>query len=416
MKAFAEFLRRHLDSLLVLVAAVNIAARHFFTLLDPRLRPDTASYFHAWEHISAGSIDPFRTPLYPLLTAILPGWLLLAAQHALFLLSVYCLARIARATLRLPAPAVAAATLPYCLFGLYPMYAALYLTDSLGASMMLIFIMVFFRSIDHPSGGRTAASAAMMTALTALRPIFLFIPLATCALAAALAAVRRAAAAKAAGVAAGICLLIVGAYAVDFRCNTGHYGISTASELNKALVDLYSFSPGDSASYPVHNRLKTLHDNLAIEPVEKWDVLFITASDHPKELYDEVGRYRAAKPGRSAEALRTIISANLRRPLAGSAIPIAVLPLVAAAYIVFTALMRRRLRRATVPRVFIWLLFTGNFMAVILGAPGEYPRLLMPVIPLVFLMAADMAAGITTAGKSLLKGNRGPQACASPVS
>ena len=89
MKPAADFLRRHLDALLVLVAAANIAARRFFTLLDPRLRPDTASYFHAWEHISAGEIDPFRTPLYPLLTAILPGWLLLAAQHALFLTSVY---------------------------------------------------------------------------------------------------------------------------------------------------------------------------------------------------------------------------------------------------------------------------------------------------------------------------------------
>ncbi len=395
MKPAADFLRRHLDALLVLVAAANIAARRFFTLLDPRLRPDTASYFHAWEHISAGEIDPFRTPLYPLLTAILPGWLLLAAQHALFLTSVYCLARIARKALRLPPWAVAAATLPYCLFGLYPMYAALYLTDSLGASMMLIFITVLFRAIDRPSTACTAASAALMITLTALRPIFLFVPVASCALAAALASARRFPAAKAVATAAAAGLLAAGAYAAAFSLNTGHFGISTASELNKALFDLYSFCPGDSAAYPVHSRLKTLHNNPSIEPVEKWDVLFIIASDHPQELYDEVADYRAAKPGSSTEALRSTISANLRQGLAGSPLPLSVLPLVAAAYIAFTARMQSRRRRATTPRAFICLLFTGNFMAVILGAPGEYTRLLMPVIPLVFLMAADMAASLT---------------------
>ena len=128
----------------VVVAAVNICLRHYWTY-GPLTRPDVASYFHAWDVLRSGTIDTFRTPLYPVFIGIcrelFPGayvavviWL----QTILYLCSICFLCAIARRFIGLPRWASIAGVSPY-LISIFPLYNFSFITDGPGVSLFIIF-------------------------------------------------------------------------------------------------------------------------------------------------------------------------------------------------------------------------------------------------------------------------------------
>jgi len=47
-------------------------------------------------------------------------------------------------------------------------------------------------------------------------------------------------------------------------------------------------------------------------------------------------------------------------------------------------------RRLLLPQVFLWLLMAGNMAVIIIGAPDNHDRLCMPILPIFFILVADL--------------------------
>lgn len=421
MKAAREFIRRYWLPLLVIVALCNVLGHHFWSVASPEWRPDVRSYFHAFEVLSGGSIDPFRTPLYPALlglASLLGPALSTAAvvvfQNGLYLLSVWLLGRIAREGFGLPVRACILGVAPYCVFALYPMYASLLLTDGIGASMAVIAVWLFMKLLQKPSAARTAIAALMLLLLPALRPSFLYMPVALLLAMPLLLREGLKAQARAWAVCAGICVLAIGAYAAAYHHRTGHAGVSSVGALNEAMMHLVLDSEPDPGRYPVHAGLEELARHPDLDDILKWDLYFHAASDSVEALYEEVADFKAEHPGAWLESRKILIPANLRDGFLSGLVPVWLLPLTLAAYLALIAIWtfsspgKRsfgeyfRKESFSLPfRAFIWLMVCGNLGVVMLGSPGDYPRLLMPSFPFVFLILADMAAFALSLFRSL---------------
>lgn len=399
MTRIVDFLRRHWMWLPVLVALANSLHHHFWSDLS-WISPDAPSYFHSWELWSSGRFDCFRTPLYPLFLGavhapfpdgdITPRLIVILIQNILYLISVYTLALIAHKGLRLPVWATLTSLIPYCVPALFVRYACNIITDGPATALLIFFVWQVIQLVRHPSAARGAVSATMLIILVSLRPGMLFVPIATALVIPVLwhSGFRRSV--RALFVALGICALATGAYSIGYHRQTGHFGISSVQQLNQISLNVEAVRHYDMDSLPVHASLALNAQGIQDTPLF-WDDYFLLAAEKPGVFYDELENVYGSHPGIRAQGIRNALIQNLKDERFAASIPLAIMPAFALLYLPVLFLRLRKHRKTAWLHTLLWLLFMGNLGVVVLGAAHEYTRLLMPVLPLLFVLGGDFA-------------------------
>ncbi len=383
----------------VLFAIAAFIVTHPWSTYDPYYSFDTPSYLQAWTRLRAGSIDCFRTPVYPVFTGLTleifphPAGtaIIVGVQLALFLISAYALARICRDFLKMPRWMAIAAALPYCCFRAFLPYHIFITTDSPAASLFIIFTLCFLRSLSKPDLDRYVFAGVFAAMLVLLRPGFLYISIALLMLAILVWTVSRR---KAFGciLAAMICVTATGAYAAVYHHRTGIWAISCVGDINAVIMNSHVEFDDRGASLPTHSHF--IRVSKGMDPEEEracWDELTERAAVDPQFLQDELQLVQSANPDIAWR--RTIHAApdNLRHPVAGSPLTYWFFPVVALLYgCALVVDIRNRRKDEYIARAFIWLLVCGQFAVVVLRAPDDYPRLLMPALPFIPAMCLDM--------------------------
>ncbi len=384
--------RRFWTLIPILIALISVLSKSPWTSAQSYGWPDTASYFHSWEILKSGYFDCFRTPLYPIFIGLIHDLfpsaaltLILIIQNTLYILSASSLAIIGRKALRLPRWIAIAASVPYCTAYVYNLYPDFILTDSLAASLFIFYVRATLSFISSPRPIRTGILGGASFALVMLRPSFLFIPIAALCIAPFLRSTSRNASR---GLLAGaiFCLAATGAYACIYHAYAGKWGVSSVADVNILMMHSRYKSDFDPEAYPLHYALSH-HPEMRLEV---WDAVSIIAAHQPWKIYTEVEEIQNERPEFTFLATRSSIYRNLRYNIAHTPVPLFAVPIF---LLLYTPLVLRRLYKhnpIAISGMWLWLLMCGQFAIIILNAPNEYQRLLMPVFPLIFIACADM--------------------------
>lgn len=398
----------------IIVASVNILVRHSWLDFDPLGRPDVQSYFHAWDKIRECGIDCFRTPVYPIFAGAIFELFGDSTEHATrfiitlqnigYLLSVFGLLFICRRGLRLPKWASLIATLPYCMVGLFPMYSSFILTDAPGTYLLVLTAAVAVWNLRHPPTYKSILLGTLLTLLIFLRPVLLYAVIAVFLTILYLIFKDKR---LVSGIRNMLLILLIPCgslvcYATAFRNTAGYFGISSVNDLNQTLIDLKYTTDADSAAFPFHYSMLQLARNADMYPLSKWNLYHELASDNTRALHQEVEDFANRRSNHLLLSHIDTIRDNLKERMFGGKVPMYVFFFIPVGYFFFMAAMRRR--REVWPRLLLWLLVMGNVGVVLVGAPNEYPRLLMPSFPIVMLMIGDVVSG---GGGLLRRGSRG---------
>ena len=413
MSTLRKLYSRHWALIAVLFAIVALLVTRLWNVYDPLNQVDSGSYFQAWERLKAGSIDCFRTPVYPAFIGILNDifapstaiCLIVFIQMLLYLTSIYALARICRDFLGMPRWLAIVATVPYYALNAFKAYTIFILTDSPATSLCIIFAYYFLRSLEQPGCRRAVSVGLFAGLLVLLRPSFLFIPIALLMTASQVWSISRRTAADTIA-AAFICLCITGGYACIYHHKTGLWGVSCVGDINTVIMNAdtlpgYDFDRDSLYAHYIFEREALETDPTRVD--KNWPILARRAADDPRFLRKEVRAVEAANPGLPYRRTIRSVFTNLQNPVSGSRMTYSFFPIVALLYGMALALnVRRRNEQNYIARVFIWLLVCGQFAVVVLRAPNDYARLLMPVIPFIPAMCLDMGLNIVNRGASLL--------------
>ena len=142
---------------------------------------DTFSYLHAWETLKTGHIDALRTPVYPiylgLFKEVFAEYYITPAsigQHLLFLYSIYCfyiiLHCIGFKKKTIFWTTAVYATLP----GIFT-WGAILLTESLTMSLSVIYAYVMFKLKERFSYTMTILNVLILVVLLLLRPAMVYL-------------------------------------------------------------------------------------------------------------------------------------------------------------------------------------------------------------------------------------------------
>lgn len=144
---------------------------------------DTPSYLSAWDKLSQGELDTFRTPLYPAFLGVMKllfgkawAWMAVIVQYAIFLLSVKYFHKMASMLLKEKAALIVTAF--YAIYPTFNTWGNLILTDSVGLSLSIFFIYASMKIIIDGSMKHALPMTLLLILLLALRPssVSLLIP------------------------------------------------------------------------------------------------------------------------------------------------------------------------------------------------------------------------------------------------
>lgn len=146
---------------------------------------DTSGYIEAWNNISHGEIDYFRTPVYPIILGLsflfsekAPFFLVLLIQGIVYLFSIYCFNKISFLYLSNKKIAMIVIAI-YALFPVYISWNITILTESLALSGFVIFLYCFIYSTlsESKSLKMLVTTIISLVLLVFLRPSFMILVL-----------------------------------------------------------------------------------------------------------------------------------------------------------------------------------------------------------------------------------------------
>ncbi len=146
------------------------------------IAPDSKSYLVAWECISNGALDGWRTPVYPAYLGIMQllfgqGHFLTAAvigQFLVFLISLYYLYKAACFLFPSERWSLACALL-YALLVFFSKWNNFILTESLSMSFNVLLVYTLFSLFDKKKDTYLIGSTVIMLVLLFLRPSFIYL-------------------------------------------------------------------------------------------------------------------------------------------------------------------------------------------------------------------------------------------------
>ena len=377
---------------------------------------DTPSYLSAWNTLSSGRWDTFRTPLYPVVLGVARNllgkvwkWGVMIIQYGVFLLSIKYFHHIASSLLKERWALIMTAF--YAIYPTFNSWGNLLLTDSLGLSLSVLFFYNCFRIINNGSVKHTFLMASLLLLLLALRPssISLLIPAAISFFLVLFTKEKRSAGIVGlAGIA--VCSALLIAYSFNIKERTGVFTPSTVSVSNDfAIARIYGYLSPEAAN----ERADVLRQNYEKygEELMEGPILYGALGDLTNEFSVAEMKQLVDKSIRSNPILwlkalikRTYLAAltpsmtsytsDLFRlhPLFPINIGIVLLLMVIYCIIIIISTLKEHF-----PLVNFFLLITCLCVigVSIVGAQYEYHRLILPAMPLVLIIRGQLLQRIS---------------------
>ncbi len=377
---------------------------------------DSVTYFAAWDKIINGQPDSLRTPVYPLfvgsmraLFGSLGGLIaVITLQSALFVCSIGWM----RSLLSHLIDNRRIVFCMTCVYALYPgplTLCGVVLTEALALAGMTGLLLLSLRAYKTGSQRDIILTGILMLSMVFLRPALIYLPPCFALLWIVVLCIDRAARQIAAIGLAGCMISIVAlaAYSIEIHRLYGFNGPSSVSTINN-----YHTARGAGALVPAEisdPRLRAAIDSVsALHPVpdveQMWsEIPAITAVCHTNLLAEQINSSIKAHP---VEVAKYIIMKRINMLLesdcvyGGNILPAIraltkpVSPNTGAAILLLLICASILLRHDRLTRsfsLFPWFLcglFITAYATVLIGAPGEWPRLLIPNYPVLLAVIA----------------------------
>lgn len=389
---------------------------------------DTISYFFAYDNLLDGRLDLFRTPVYPLLIGAcrslfgsLGGmFVVYVLQGLVFLYSLTRFRIIAETII----PNAKVAFLVTAIYGLAPGPMSLHfylLTESLALSGMTILLYLVLAGVR---GNLKAVcwSVPLLVGLLMLRPVFVYLPVALLLFWLAVAIKRKSKISVwiAGLMSAFVGWLTIGVYSWQMERQSGYRGLSVVALINTYLTvcDARLVDPEDATMPDIMFFMAEEYERKA-EADRQVDTLDVAGTRYDYQVKpDEISEYyKAAFRNHPKETMEYFATKRLVRVCQSDAIygggSAVVLPIrvftkyvsvnVGATYLLFILYVGILVWFVCHRKKFVGfecllaLLFVGCNAVVIVGGPNEWPRLLIPDIPvllLIFGITLNVACGL----------------------
>jgi len=390
-----------------------IVSLSFILLFHPIEFNDTPSYLRAWDNLSNGQLDTFRTPLYPVFIGCAMslfgkawGWVVIIVQYAIFLLSIKYFLRLSSGLLNEKCALVT--TTFYAIYPTFNSWGNLILTDSLGLSLSVFFFYACYRIIKEGSLRHIILMALLLLLLLAIRPsnISLLIPAAfSFLLLLFVKEKRKAGILGLAGVA--FCSVLLIGYSSKIKEKTGVFTPSTVSVSNNlTIARMYGYLSPDAVDDPHRSEVIRQNYEKYGEELTEGPVMFGAIGDLVNEFSVEemkqlVDKSIKLNPLAWLKALvkRTYFASLMPATTSYTSdifrlhplfpINIGIIILVLLAYSVLIVI---RLFKGCFNHESIFLAITSLCVigVSIVGAQYEYNRLILPAMPCVLIIISQM--------------------------
>ena len=411
-----NILKKYSPTALVYFAAITVSLLCILCF-GPVEYNDTPSYLSAWDNWSKGELDTFRTPLYPMFLGVLKsvagkawGWVAIVIQYAFFLLSVKYFHKIAKMLLKDRAALIVTAF--YAIYPTFNSWGNLLLTDSLGLSLSVFFSYACLKVIMDGSIRQTFIATLMLLLLLALRPssVSLLIPAALSFFLLLFSKEKRKAGLIGlAGIAVcSVCLLF---YSEKVEEKTGVFTPSTVSVANDlTIARMYGYLLPEAVedahlSEVLRENYEKYGQELEEGPVFYGAIGNLMDEFTFTEMKKAVDNSIRQKPILWLKALvkrfylasltpatRSYASDLFRvHPLFPFNIGMVILLLMIYSIIIVIQLFRRRFPVAAIFLATTCLCVIG---VSIVGAQHEYSRLILPAIPAILIIVAQLTGNL----------------------
>lgn len=376
---------------------------------------DTIGYFQAFDNLTRGEVHPTRTPVYPLIIGparALAGELggkaiVFLLQAAVFYLSIGWFRKLALeltdnrkiAFLLIAVYALAPGPIAMCF---------LLLTDSLALSGMTLALLLTLKALNN---NRKAAAGllVLLPAMLMLRPIFLYLVIAFAILWIGVALTRRNhRVIWLTGLASCLlCVICFWLHSLKIEQATGYRGITTVAVVNNyfTVKDAGLIRRDEITDPAILEALDQIDARKAKAAIsgEHFDgftessiIIHTATAGVAAEYFSEALRAHPAQTMRYMLLVRLPAVCRSEAIFGGGdsvELPTGYLgPNVGSTYLIFIiflmVLIRRDIRHRQISAFgwFLAALFIGSNAVVILGAPANWSRLLMPDIPVLLLI------------------------------
>lgn len=402
---------RNILILIVLTAIVSIVTLIHYGVLTTH---DSASYVEAFDNIYLGAPDRFRTPIYPLvvggfcqLFGVTAGCLAtIIFQHLVFLISVPFFYKATQRIFKSDLWAFAVAAI-YILSAEHFNWNNYIMTESLSTSGMAFLLFFTTSDVEKPSVKNATWLFLTGALLLMLRPAHIYIiPVFLVVFGIAWFFKRHRKAANAGLLATiGIGLIVVG-YMCTFKAAYGTFAISNVSTFNKyyslrqnglfepskidnpeiaSLIDGFYAKNGRTTDdiISTYAEIETLDTQFPMSEFE--NTVNNTVAQNRSEWYKIIlsRPYMSLSDYGKEEISVTSLLKNKMFYI--------YLLMIVATIVIIIAIVKRRI---DIYSGIIYLLGAGHLAVAIIGAQGDWPRLIDPAISVYVVMAALVVASI----------------------
>lgn len=413
-----------------IIYAISIIEMAIFLLLSPVLSDgasDTITYFEAWDTLLTGHLHDLRTPLYPLFIGSLRAisgstvcyYAACIIQCAVFVLSIGWFRRLASET-------IGNSTIVFWATAIYAIYPGpltlncTLITESFALSGITGMLWLICKAYKNNSTKAAIGAGAVMLCLVLLRPAFIYLPcvLGVFWLIAAFNKTRR----RAGMVSIACCAATIACLGIYCAAMNKEHGISTPSSVSATNNYFTARNAGLISSEYAHGRLAEVIDSIISErpvPSDNSDIWqenrSIVDNSTPAEFSAYVSATIKAHP---KEAIKYIVTKRIPEAVSDDAVyggsilpPVrAITKLIGvniggafALMLLFMVIYLRKDVRARRLSYMPWLMaaiFGASLFTAVVGAQGEWQRLMLPAYPTLLIMASlTLRHAIDVAGR-----------------
>lgn len=412
-----------LNKRLILIYSIALFLQAFCINGQIGTSPDTNSYIIAWDRISQGEIDMFRTPLYPAYLGILKSLFcakhfMLAAiigQFIVFFVSIYPFYHIAKRIIHSGEIAFFV-TLFYAVSPGIFKWNCWILTESFAISGVVFLIYCSIRLYDKYTKKYAVISMILLISLLMLRPIFIYLlPVFIMFWTLVLLSQRRRKQAIAGLCGTSISTVILIIYMLIFANKYGIFAVSSVSIYNRwfyarqeGLINPDVIVNPSLRTY-VLNSYKT-HGRIIVDTHDEdfyykiWtEIGEVTSIYGLKEVKDALDASDVSHPWltfkNTKEKLSTATQWSLF-PLSKSPEYLSIgfcggikfIYILLIIYGAFVGIQMLFLKKKIWLSLLFYILGVSNLTTAIIGAPNDWSRLIMPSVPIYLLLVGQLCA------------------------
>ena len=382
---------------------------------------DTLSYLAAWDILTDGHIDEWRTPVYPILLGLFKlifgnnNYLqyVVLFQHFIYLISINYFHRLTLATTQ-NCTISFFFTCFYALFPCIPTWNCYILTESIAISCTIFYLYSLLLLYQKECITQWIITFFWILFLVFLRPAFIYL-LPILFVGGFLLFIKsekkssKYITSRLIGYAI-VCTLFI-AYVISFKNNYGIYSLSGIGTINKYWIARMAGTVNPMIDYDINTQEPTCKRIVYGEIRKPVDVFYeaeVAISVYGlKHFSDYVNSsIKKNKSQYFKRIIRNFIDAanySLFEPsYSSSSILRALRVKIFIVYIVlviyFIVLIKHMIKKKTIA-IFSCLLYMIGFshlFVIIVGSPGDYSRLILPAIPVFLIMASQLIRYILT--------------------